>query len=295
MTRSFEERVPAAPTGTQARGAHLGTSSCSRTPARARAPGGGGGPTPTSERRAWGGPEPGTPLWDPPPPAGLSSPLRRSDLSPLGLEAVGELRAGERLPRALGAQIWAQMESPWEAGPALSGHGDGAGRWARGRRWYFIPSVAIDCSPWSRGKAPSPPPLPRPRARARRRLQTQAPGTMGASEPLRWRNDTLMIDFPLLFLAPARLHSRSAFTRERHSARMRHRERAQAPAAEDSHRARGAPCPGPVARRRRERTWGGGVQTRAPTATRCVPRSLSFSGHITVVGGGPARGQRCPP
>lgn len=39
-----------------------------------------------------------------------------------------------------------------------------------------------------------------------------------------------MIDFPSLFLAPVRLHSCAAFIRERHSARMLHREGARASA-----------------------------------------------------------------
>ena len=37
-----------------------------------------------------------------------------------------------------------------------------------------------------------------------------------------------MIDFPFLFLAPIRLHSYTAFIRERHSARLLHREGARA-------------------------------------------------------------------
>lgn len=46
-----------------------------------------------------------------------------------------------------------------------------------------------------------------------------------------------MIDFPFLFLALIRLHSYTAFIRERHSAGMRHR-RARAPA---SRRGAGSP------------------------------------------------------
>lgn len=121
MTRSFEERVPAAPTGIQARGAHLGTSSCSRTPARARAPGGGGGPYAHIGAPGLGGPRTrDTPL-GPPTPCGtlVPSPALRSQPTGSG--------GGWRAPS------WREIAA--RSGRAdLGANGEPLGGWTRAQR-----------------------------------------------------------------------------------------------------------------------------------------------------------------
>lgn len=175
MTRSFEERVPAAPTGIQARGAHLGTSSCSRTPARARARGRRGPLRPHRSAGPWGAPNQGHPSGTPHP-LRDSRPLSGAQISAHWVWRRLESSELERDCRALWARRpGRKWRAPGRLDPrsAVTATGQGAGHGAGGGILFrVLPSIAppgAAAKPPRRPLYPDPAPAPAGGFKRRRR------------------------------------------------------------------------------------------------------------------------------